>query len=128
MPHGTIQRNGSRSLSALTAKPCVVTRRETCTPIDAILRPPVHTPVGRSPPPCAAHALARERRDDRALERAQVADHVADPHDRVADELARAVVGHAAAAVDVDDLDLLRPEESPGRAGSSSAVERRPRV
>ena len=37
-PQATTQENGSRSLSTLTAKPWVVTPRETCTPIEAILR------------------------------------------------------------------------------------------
>ena len=44
-PQATTQENGSRSFSTLTAKPCVVMPRETCTPIEAILRSCTHTPV-----------------------------------------------------------------------------------
>ena len=56
-------------------------------------------------------AHVREGRNDRLLHRAQVRDHVGDPHDRIADELARPVVGQLAAAVDVDDVDPLRAVE-----------------
>ena len=38
IPQGTIHSNGWRSLSTFTAKPCVVTPRRTCTPIEPILR------------------------------------------------------------------------------------------
>jgi hypothetical protein len=44
-PHGTIQLNGWRSFSTFTAKPCVVTPRATCTPIEAIFRFSAQTPV-----------------------------------------------------------------------------------
>ena len=44
-PQATTQSNGARSLSTLTAKPCVDTPRERCTPIEAILRSSTHTPV-----------------------------------------------------------------------------------
>ena len=44
-PHATTQENGSSSFSTLTAKPCVAMPRETCTPIEAILRSSTHTPV-----------------------------------------------------------------------------------
>src|ERR1700722_10796062 len=44
-PQATTQEKGSRSLWTLTAKPCVVTPRATCTPMDAILRSCTHTPV-----------------------------------------------------------------------------------
>src|SRR5262249_55472757 len=44
-PQATTHRNGSSSLFTLTAKPCVLTPRETCTPIEAILRCWTHTPV-----------------------------------------------------------------------------------
>ena len=97
-PQGTTQPNGARSLSTLIAKPCVVTPRATCTPIEAILRSPAQTPVKSGPvvgPRAGADARVGERRDDRALHRAQVGDDVVDAHDRIADELAGAVVGHA---------------------------------
>jgi hypothetical protein len=51
--------------------------------------------------------LVGERRDERRLDPAQVRDHVVDADDRVADELARAVIGELAAAVDRDDVDPL---------------------
>ncbi|MBV9943874.1 MAG: hypothetical protein JO262_17230 [Solirubrobacterales bacterium] len=44
-PQGTIQLKGSRSSSTLTANPCVLTPRDRCTPIEAILRSSTHTPV-----------------------------------------------------------------------------------
>ena len=69
-------------------------------------------------------ALLGERRDDRLLHRAQVGDDVADAHDRVADELAGAVVGDAAAAVDVDDVDALAAV--PGLAHRQLAGRRAP--
>jgi hypothetical protein len=48
MPQGTIHWKGWRSLSTFTAKPWVVTPRETCTPIEPILRSPAQTPVSPS--------------------------------------------------------------------------------
>ena len=93
-PQATTHSKGCRSLSTLTAKPCVVTSRATCTPIEAILRSPSQTPVKSRPSRGrargAGHALVGERGDDRLLHRAHVGDDVADAHDRVADELARA--------------------------------------
>ena len=59
-------------------------------------------------------------RDERRLERPderpdqQAARRERD--DRVRDELARAVVGHLAAALDADDLDAARGQDRPGRA------------
>jgi hypothetical protein len=52
-------------------------------------------------------SASRERGDDRALHRAQIDEHVVDAHDRVADELARAVVGQLPAARGLDDVDAL---------------------
>ena len=96
-PHAVIHSvNGAGSRSTFSAYPCVVTQRETCTPIDAILRGPcpppggIHTPVR----PSIAHALELERRerlDECLLEVAHVALHVLavlpEVEDRVADEL-----------------------------------------
>ena len=74
IPHGTIHSNGCRSLSTFTANPCVVTPRETCTPIEPILRSPAHTPVRR-----LAHlggdALVGQRGDHRPLHRVHVGGH-----------------------------------------------------
>ena len=57
-PQGTTHSNGWRSLSTLTAKPCVVTPRATWTPIDAILRSPTHTPVKSRPSSGRARAAS----------------------------------------------------------------------
>ena len=48
-----------------------------------------------------------ERGDDRALHRAHEHEHVVDAHDRIADQLAGAVVGQLAAARGLDDVDAL---------------------
>ena len=45
MPHGTIRSKYDRSVVTLSAKPCQVTQSRACTPIDAIFRPAVQTPV-----------------------------------------------------------------------------------
>ncbi len=44
-PQAITSLNGARSLSTLTAKPCIDTRRDTWMPIEAILRSSTHTPV-----------------------------------------------------------------------------------
>ncbi len=109
-PQATTQENGSRSFSTLTAKPCVVTPRETCTPIEAILRSAPTRRCSRCPRSQrerAAMPSLGERGDDRGFHRAQVAADVVDRHDRVADELAGAVVGELAAAVGVDHVDAF---------------------
>ena len=48
-PQATTHVNGARSLVTLSAKPCMETPRETCTPIEAILRSCTHTPVKSGP-------------------------------------------------------------------------------
>ena len=57
-PHGTTHSNGCRSLSTLTAKPWVVTPRETWMPIEAILRSSTQTPVSPSRGPAAMPSSA----------------------------------------------------------------------
>src|SRR3954468_4718218 len=57
-PHGTTHSNGWRSLSTLIAKPCVVTPRETWTPIEPILRSSTQTPVRPSRGPAAMPSSA----------------------------------------------------------------------
>ena len=47
-PQAETQSNGARSLSTLTAKPCIVTWRETWIPIEAIFASPAQTPVSLS--------------------------------------------------------------------------------
>jgi hypothetical protein len=44
-PQATTQPNGARSFSTLTAKPWALTPCEMCTPTEAILRSPTHTPT-----------------------------------------------------------------------------------
>ena len=105
-PHGLMAAKRPRSVATLRANPCSVTQRLTATPIDASLRSaaafqtPVH-PALRVPD----ETEARERADDRLLEVAQVdvqvALGVAQQEDRVADELAGAVIGDVAAALDL---------------------------
>src|SRR4029079_2797273 len=45
MPHGTMRSKKRRSVATLSAKPCQVTQSRACTPIDAILRSSIQTPV-----------------------------------------------------------------------------------
>ncbi len=114
MPHGTMWSNIDRSGSTLRAKPCIVRRRPGATrlartPMAAILRG--RSPVGVDP---HARVLAGARQpgqaevgqrvDDQLLEAVARAPGptpacVGHREDRVADELARAVVGDVAAAV-----------------------------
>ena len=48
-PQAITSPNGARSLSTLTANPCIDTRRDTWMPIDAILRSSTQTPVYSRP-------------------------------------------------------------------------------
>ena len=113
IPQGTIHSNGCRSLLTLTANPWVVTPRLTWTPIEPILRslrrPDARQPLDRA----GLDAVGAERRDHHPLHAPDVVVDVvavrAQAHDRVADELAGAVVGDAAAAVGLGDLDSLHP-------------------
>ena len=111
MPHGTKRSYQPRSTSQLRAKPCIVTPRLTRIPIAAILR---SGPRSSAPQPHAAaagdagggDAEVGADRDQRLLDAAYVVDDldvVGQPNDRVADQLAGAVEGDLAAAVDVDD-------------------------
>ena len=110
IPHGTKRSYQERSTSQLSAKPCMVTPRLTRMPIAAILRSgrPV---AGLQPDAAAAGDASRgdaevaADRDQRLLEAAHVVDDehvVGQRHDRVADQLAGAVEGDLAAAVDLD--------------------------
>ena len=111
MPQGTIRSYHDRSQSQLSASPCMVTPRATRAPI---------APTFRSgcPPDAGSHAPERpstriasspnsaQTPDHRLLEGPHVRHHVhrlAQLHDRVRGELAGAVPGDLAAAVDVDD-------------------------
>ena len=112
MPHGTMRSNADRSGSQLSAKPCIVTPRATRTPIAATLR---SGPRARRPAPrrrcgpstrTVGSPSSAQTSMSRSSSSTDVGDHVdrlRQPHDRVADELARAVPGDAAAPVDVDD-------------------------
>ena len=82
-----------------------------CTPIDAIFRGRALDPdPGQAVDARRLDADGAECADQRLLEVAAVALHVlavaGEVEDRVADELARPVVGRLAAAVGLDDLDL----------------------
>ena len=110
--------NGAGSRSTLSASPCVVTQRETCTPIDAILRggsPGTQTPVSSVDARCPrAPKVASVRMTASSRSRQYLLHVLAVPvevEDRVADELARPVVGRLAAAVGLDDA---RPRRRPG--------------
>ena len=93
----------------------------------AILRPRVHTPVSpgeRS----AGDAQRGQRGDEPGLELAQVPVEIfpvlAQVEDRISHELARPVVGHVAAALDLRDLEpapleLRRGERQAARAGAA---------
>ncbi len=111
MPQGTKRSYQPRSTSQLSEKPCMVTPRLTRMPIAATLRsgPAV---VGAQPDPAAAgdpgggDAEVGADLDQRLLDAAYVVDDldvVGQPDDGVADQLAGAVEGDLAAAVDVDD-------------------------
>ena len=126
MPQGTIHSNGWRSLSTFTASPWVVTPRDTCTPIEPILRSPTQTPVKGCGPDLRYHALLAQCGHDRPLHHAYEVPHAPDGHDRVGHQLAGPVVGHAPAAVAVLDLDPLEPvpllaHRQVGRLGAAPA-------
>ena len=113
-PQATTQLNGSRSLSTLTAKPCDETPCEMCTPTDAILCSPTHTPTCLWPSLCRLDTRVGQRGHERLLHREDVLRHAGDPHDRVADELARPVVGELAAARRAHHVDPALPVEALG--------------
>ena len=115
MLHGTNRSNQPRSTSQLSEKPCIVTPRLTRMPSAAILRSgrlPVAGSSARSQTPLRpGHAGGGDAEvgadpDQRLLDPAYVVDDhdvVGQRDDRVADQLAGAVEGDRAAAVDVDD-------------------------
>ena len=80
----------------------------------------------------ALDAELGQRRDDRLLQAAHVAAQVAaarvQVEDRVADELARAVVGRAAAAADLDDLDAAARRTRRRRAAAPRPARRASRA
>ena len=110
MPHGTKRAYQERSTSQLSAKPCMVTPRLTRMPRAAILRSGPFV-VGAQPHAAAARhprgldpEVATDA-DQGLLHPAYVVDHldvVRESDDGVADQLAGAVEGDQAAAVDVD--------------------------
>ena len=127
MPQGTIHSNGWRSLSTFTASPWVVTPRDTCTPIEPILRSPAQTPVNGARAGLGDDALVAPARPPSpppscATKRATLVDG----HDRVGHQLAGPVVGHAPAAVAVLHGDALEPvpvlaHRQVGRLGAAPA-------
>ena len=135
--------NGAGSRSTLSAYPCVVTQRETWTPIEAIFRGPrpppagIHTPVS---PSCGVAVEAERRqsfgRSPRSRSRTYFLRSLPVPvevEDRVADELSRRVVGRFPAAIGLDHLDvdavgkvelgrLVRPAPDVTTGGCSSRI------
>ena len=125
-PQATTQLNGSRSLSTLTAKPCIDTRREMWTPIErdlAVADPDAGELVALAR--SRGNAGVGERVDERALHRGDVLAHVGHVHDRVADELAGPVVGQLAAALVSHDVDVAALDAAARRAPSGGRACRR---
>ena len=120
IPQGTIQSKSRRSVVTLSAKPCEVTPCETWTPMAAIffsrMLPPamVQTPVSlqmrwaitpKSPAGADQRLFEQANEVDRAEMRAFFAGQIAAQiDDGIADELAGAVVGDIAAAIDLVQL------------------------
>ena len=132
IPQGTIRSNQDRSQSQLSAKPCMVTPRDTRMPIAPTLRSGrcrprrgTQTPLRPSTRSVATPDVGAGP-DQRLLDGPHVGDHVdrlGQRDDRVADELAGTVPGDLAAAVHVDHR--ARPDR---RAGRSSGLVRLPAV
>ena len=102
-----------KSVVTLSANPCIVTQRRMPTPIDAIFCESTHTPV--RPGRCAADIpQSAECVDHDALEIAQIAQHVAigpgEFQNRIADQLAGAMVGDLAAARDAIHGNIARAD------------------
>ena len=112
-PQATAHWNGCRSLSTFTANPCVVTPRDTWMPMAPILPSP-GPDAGEPVAHARGNALVVQRGDHGRLQAVDVGGHVAHLHDRVAHQLAGAVVGQPAAAVGALDVDALA--EVPGLA------------
>ena len=127
MPQGTIQSKSRRSVVTFSAKPCEVTPCETWTPMAAIFfsgccrRRCVQTPVQLADA-LRHHAEVAAGADEDLFEQADVVDRAevraffagevaAQIDDRIADELAGAVVGDVAAAIDLVELDAALREE-----------------
>ncbi len=100
-------------MHAFSASPCSVVMRFTARPIAQIASSPTYTPRC-SLRGCARDAEAEQRADDGVLDRGDQRDDLAkalEPADRVDDDLARAVIRHVAAALDLDDVDAARREQ-----------------
>jgi len=127
MPHGTISPNfSSGSRVTLSANPCQVTQRLTCTPIEAIFRArpaarsaaesapagsPTHTPGNaESPDP-----EARQGMDQRFLDLSQIPVQVFSPlpeiQNRIPHELPGSVVCHVPTPFDLGCRDPGRREQ-----------------
>ena len=133
MPQGTNRSYQPRSTSQLRAKPCIVMPRLTRMPRAAILRSGPRSSARSQTPLRPGHAGGRDTEvaahaDQRLLDAAYVVDDldvVGQRDDRVADELAGAVEGDLAAAVDVDDVGAARVERSLVRVGALAGGEDR---
>ena len=129
MPQGTIRSNGSRSVVTLSAKPCRVTHCFTWIPMLAILRPAVHTPVrpGFRSASMPSRPSAWIRTSSRLAEvPVEIRPMVPQIEDRIADQLAGAVEGDVAAALDLEDLDPAAARARSGAMGRLVARVPRP--
>ena len=131
MPQGTMRSNPRRSVLTLSAKPWSVTHCFTWMPMLAILRP-ARPHAGEARVPLGGDAERGQRVDQRRLELAQVPVQVlpvlAQVEDRIADQLARPVVGHVAAALDLRAPRRPAARAPPGRAAGCVARVPRPSV
>ena len=127
-PHGTMYWKYRKSVETFSAKPCEETQRLRCTPMAAIfgLRRPRRRSASamralrcRNRPGCrSAPARCRgQRRRHRAS--------IAQIQNRVADDLARTMISHIAAAVGFDELDPGAAKPSSGASRFSSCPLRR---
>jgi hypothetical protein len=113
IPHGTMASKNPRSVPTFSAKPCeVIHPLETRTPMAAILSSPTHTPV-RPAWRVAVMWKVGQRPDQDLLQVADVAVDVLavglQVQDRVAHQLAGAVVGHIAAPAALVQLHAHEP-------------------
>ena len=135
-PQARKRAKASTSQSTLRAKPWRTTQLSARMPSEAILRSSTQTPTcSRSSPADGLHPERGERLDHDLLEVVRVAPQVlavvAQVEDGVADELARAVPGGAAAAVCAHDVPAERAigglavRQLGGHVGRAAERERR---
>ena len=122
MPHGTISEKESRSVETFSAKPCVVTAARDVYADGGdlrlrLVRQCVGPDAGQSLDALGRDAIVATDADEHffqaahKLHRADVRIEAAQVEDGVGDELAGAVKGHVAAAIDLMQLDSLLGEK-----------------